>query len=127
MIVRFSAQYGLELTVTWNRLNTVSENLKTEAFVAVPIQYKYCGWEIAALMMYSYLYTRICFIRHSVASINEFDCYHLCMGHHAVLLSIRAYRSIANITYRISINTFTMFQYHTNYISHTSEQKSDIT
>jgi len=25
------------------KVNTVSENLKTEAFVAVPIQYKYCG------------------------------------------------------------------------------------
>lgn len=109
------------------KVNTVSENLKTEAFVAVPIQYKYCGWEISELMMYSYLYTGICVISHSVASINEFDCYHLCMGHHAVLLSIRAYRSIANITYRISINTFTMFRYHTNYTSHTSEQKSDIT
>jgi hypothetical protein len=108
-------------------VNTVSENRKTEALIPGPIQYKYCGWEIAALMMYSYLYTRICCISHSVASINEFDCYHLCMGRHAVLLSVRVYRSIANITYRIYINTFAMFQYHTNYISHTSEQKSDNT
>jgi len=39
-------------------VNTVSETLKTEAFVAGRIQYKYCGWEIVAVMMYSYLYKR---------------------------------------------------------------------
>lgn len=77
--------------------------------------------------MYSYLYTRSCFVSHSVAYINEFDCYHLFMGHpDALLLSLRVYRSITNITYRMSISTFTMFQSHANYILCTSVQKSDI-
>lgn len=36
-------------------------------------------------MMYSYLYTKSCCISHTVACINEIDCYQLCIAHRYVL------------------------------------------